>query len=175
MEESLVVGDSVSWCWVAGERVQVRVMAFGTQLALAGMLMVVVAACGGGGEPAGDVARRQIELTSQGQFDEVWELLHPAQQAVVPRQLYIDCGRQLAREGASTVDRIEMRGTDEDERNVPWVGETDVQVVNATIYRGEDPSPVAVVLVKSGDEWRWVIGEDQVSALEAFQRGECPA
>ncbi len=144
-----------------------------------GVLIVVVcstifASCGGDGEPAADVARRQIELTSQGQFAEVWDMLHPAQQAVVPQQLYIDCGRVLAREGSSTVDRIEIGSTNEDERNIPWVGETDVRVVSATVYRGDDPSPVAVALVRSDDEWRWVIGEDQIPALEAFQRGECP-
>lgn len=175
MEQSQAVRDSVGRYREAGVRVRVRVLNGATWLALSLVMLAVVSSCGGdGGEPASDVGRRQIELTSEGRFEEVWDLLHPAQQAVIPKQLYVDCGRQLARTGVSTVDRIEMGDTDEDERNVPWVGETDVRVVDATVYRGDDPSPVAVVLVKSGDEWRWVIGEDQIGALEAFQRGECP-
>lgn len=135
--------------------------------------LLVVVACGGG-ESAKDVAQRQIELTSEGRFADVWALLHPAQQAVVPEQLYVDCGRELARAGRTSVDRIEMGDVDDQEAEIPWIGETDTKVVDATLYRGEDPSFRAVTLVRSGDEWRWVIGADQVQALEAFQRGECP-
>jgi hypothetical protein len=122
-------------------------------------------------DPAGNAARQQYQMMSDGQWDRHWELLHPEQRAHVQQALYARCqaSRQLDFESIQVVavrsDPVTVEGAPRDARAVTLritgnLGAGRREGVTRTIHQ---------VFVEG--QWRWVMTEE---ALAAFKRGDCP-
>jgi hypothetical protein len=137
---------------------------------LLGLVVFGAVACGGG-ESAGDSARTRIEQGSQGEYDKVWESLHPAQKAVVPEDLFIRCSQENAQQTDPTVDKVDITSVKTETKEIPEVGSVEVQVVSAVLHRGDTASPRIWNMVKADGSWRWVLASQP---LEKFRSGQCP-
>jgi hypothetical protein len=114
---------------------------------------------------AGTVARQYLEAGSRGQFDQQWELLHPDQQASVPRDLFIDC-----RVDADVRDITILVEFTED-TTVPRVGFVTTRVVTYSINRDGSNTGEMVRMVQANESWRWTLEADP---LQAYEAGRCP-
>jgi len=122
-------------------------------------------------ESAGDAVKRQFDFISKGQWGREWDELHPGQQAVVPREKYVDCANatNVNLTGLS-VDVIETYDDPMDISGVPEKTSTAVTVKLTTeASKNAETNTVHEVLVAG--EWRWVLNND---AIAAYQAGHCP-
>ena len=152
-----------------------RVAKFLRSAALAGAAvgaLLAGAACGGGDdspsqETASDAIVRQLQLLSDGDAGALWDELHPAQQAFVPRDLYIRCADEQSIE-LSDIKALRERaepslaiaGTN---LTVPATAVT-VEFTFAGTKQTETFHEVDV-----DGRWRWVLSDP-----EPYVRGECP-
>jgi hypothetical protein len=137
---------------------------------LLGVVVFGVVACGGGESPE-DAARDRIEQGSKGEFDKVWESLHPGQQALVPEDLFVRCSQENAQQNDPTVDKIDVTSVKTQTMDVPAVGNVEVKSVSVTQYRGDTATPRIWNMVKADGKWRWVLAS---APLETFRSGQCP-
>lgn len=140
--------------------------------AAAASALLAGAACGGGDdgpgrETASDAIVRQLKLLSDGDAGALWDELHPAQQAIVPRDLYIRCADEQSIE-LSDIKALRERaepslaiaGTN---LTVPATAVT-VEFTFAGTKQTETFHEVDV-----DGRWRWVLSDP-----EPYVRGECP-
>jgi hypothetical protein len=140
-------------------------------VSLATVIAIVVTACGGG-DSAADAVKARIEQTSDGEHAAVWESLHPAHQAIVSQQQFVDCGVQSDSVRSPVVDAIDVLGEDETTAMIPEIGEVEVTVVEVDLRRGEEHAVRRYTVLKEDGEWTWVLSEE---ALNAYRNGDCPA
>lgn len=128
-------------------------------------------ACGGGngngGETASEAIVRHLRLLSDGDAGALWDELHPAQQAIVPRDLYIRCAEQQSIE-LSNIRALRERpepslSIDGTNLTVPATAVT-VEFTFAGTKQTETFHEVDV-----DGRWRWVLSDP-----EPYVRGECP-
>jgi hypothetical protein len=137
---------------------------------LLGIVVFSVVACGGG-ESAEDSARERIEQGSKGEYAKVWDSLHPAQQAMVPEDLFVRCGQEAAQQSDQTVDKVDVTSVKSESKDIPAVGTVDVEVVSVLLRRGDSSTPRIWNMVKADGKWRWVLAQ---KPLESYQNGQCP-
>lgn len=121
---------------------------------------------------AEDAVRLRLEQDSRGEYAEVWQTLHPAHQAIVTQEKFIECGRELALVRDTTIDSIEILNARQQTRDVPEIGEVEVVTVEAELRTGENSRRPMFDVIEVDDTWRWVMSE---AALRAFGAGTCPA
>ena len=115
---------------------------------------------------------RQIQYLTHGQYGPAWEQLHPAQQAVVPKALYVRCNAQtaIALVAQSIIvvrdlpDQIVVPGTNQrvDARSLTVAIKTPTGTQQATFH-----------LILVGASWRFVLSLTGAGAA-AYRRGACP-
>lgn len=140
------------------------------RLTVALVLIVILAACGGGGDSdngAGDAAVNQYEMAIRDQWGRVWDELHPAQQAVVPRDLYDECQSQTRMQDFD----ISVDETFEETIDVAELGEVETTAVTLEFDNGETSQFVTSHLIEVDGEWKWILPSE---AVASFASGECP-
>ncbi len=110
--------------------------------------------------------RRQIDLLNSGGFAAEWDELHPAQQAVVAREQFVDC--QAPNDFKLTVDIIE---TQDALINVPAVSRAPAKVIAVRLTSGNETLDRNFFEVLVDGRWRWVLEQAQ---FDAYRAGTCP-
>ena len=126
-------------------------------------------------EAAGEMLKAVMTYLSDGQTGRAYDLMHPAQQAIVPKALYMKCaGDDLA---GIEISDIKVKETFTEKVDVPGTDLTNVDSVAATItFKGQqgnlDPEEATetfhAFLVDG--QWRWTLSD-----AAAYAGGECPA
>ena len=135
-------------------------------------LAAVISGCGGSsrdtpkaGESAADAAQRQTRFLNDGAFGKQWNELHPAQQAAVDRQRYVNCAQALPR----TAGAIRLLETRDEAIALDDVPEKQASVV--VLKTGDRSTTTTAREVRVNDRWRWVLAN---GAYRALKDGRCP-
>ena len=175
----LTPDNSVKKAW-AGE--MYAVMRLGIRHCLRMLLILTVlvglAGCRGGASSSTDREARQatsdlLTQVQQAQYGAVWESLHPAQQAMVPREQLVACG---ARFGPAFEDFEIVEATTEDV-TPDGVGATTATVVTVNFdltpeFDNGSSTPIdrRFRFVKVDGRWRWLLGPGEMAV---FNDGSC--
>lgn len=122
-------------------------------------------------ERAGDAVKRQLGQVDKGQFGPEWDELHPAQQALVPRDLYIQCAHQA---GLPQIDKIKVTDTYDEEVIIPGTGlkaPSTAVSVTYTLHQGAQSldSKATFHEFAVNGKWRWMLSD-----IESYKAGKCP-
>lgn len=131
---------------------------------------LVLAACGSSGsgqESASQALVRHLTFVSKGQYGPEWDELHPAQQAVVPRDKYMQC----ASEHVFPITDIKATEEYDDTITVPEAGSVVSRAVTVSYKLKDQTQSQTFHEVKVDGKWRWVL--DQKS-IDAYKAGTCP-
>jgi hypothetical protein len=139
------------------------------------LIALVLAGCGGDEEPAGDLGAGEFlqQITADhlgGDFSDSWEDLHPAHQELISQIQFVYCGeREPELEEDTTVRILSVKPVT---KTVSGIPERRMQAVRIEIRddQGVVDSYTSHAVRVSG-EWRWVLSEPFVRAVEA---GNCP-
>jgi hypothetical protein len=118
-----------------------------------------------GESSAGAAAREQILLGARGQYGLQWDMLHPAHQEVVSRDLFTDCGR------IRDISDVQVIVEFNEETQVPRLGQVTTRVVTYTLTEDGQSTAEAIRMVSANGQWRWVM---EPSDLSIYQAGRCP-
>ena len=116
----------------------------------------------------------------KGRFGEMWDKLHPGQQALIPRARYINCRDQPSdkRAGVAPKSTTLIQTTYQHPIDLTGIPVKTSTVVTMEVTVEDPPNGKLVTrretfeLVVLDDEWKWVLPEADV---QAFQKGTCPA
>ena len=151
---------------------------------LSALVVLAAAATGGNGLAAGTSAPVQkpeefmskiVRLTLASRNFEVWALLHPAHQKLVPRSRFLQCrseppGTQPTRVVSSVFDGKRYERID-----VPLIPQHTSTAVRLrlVVARGtiREPATVTVHAVWIGTRWAWYL---PAGNIPAFKAGKCP-
>ncbi len=129
----------------------------------------LLAGCGvGSSNSPGDGAKDQLKFAATGKWQRVYQQLHPAQQAAVTQEAFIDCNKDtfitLGEVSIASVQRMTL--------NVPELGEVKgYEVTLNTVIDGQSTEQVTHQ-IRKGSECRWVL--DQAS-VDAYRDGHFPS
>ncbi|MDQ3548927.1 MAG: DUF4878 domain-containing protein [Chloroflexota bacterium] len=140
------------------------------RLLLVGMFLSLLFVGCGDDESASDAVEELVEALSASDYAAAYDMLHPAHQAVVSEEVFVDCGQQQDMNGPARVDAIEITGELERTRDVPELGEIEVTVVAVNLTQGDEVFPRTWDVVKDDGEWRWMLGAD---TLVNYREGRC--
>lgn len=147
-------------------------MRYGWWLVLVAVLSGVSCGRDGGGS-AGDAVKRQLDYVDKGQYGRQWDELHPVQQAMVPRELFVRCLEESL--GGRRVPDIQVVSQFQEDRPLAGTSETVKGTAvtvryppNASGQRREDRE--TFYQVKVDGTWRWVMRDPS-----AYQQGRCPS
>jgi hypothetical protein len=135
--------------------------------------IVLLVACGGGGGDSQDrsasaAAEELFGYFENGQYGRQYDLLHPAQQAAVTRDAYMNC------KAADTSIKVsDSKATEEYDETitVPLVGTIPTRAVTMEYHVGELVQHSTFHLIDVDGAWRWSLSPDE---LAAYQAGDCP-
>jgi hypothetical protein len=137
-------------------------------LAALGAVAALAAGCGGSSkkatkEPANVFLERVLRQELAGRYDDAWETMSPAQQRLVPKDLFVRCQAGSPRAAVVRVKTLEVR-------KEPHSTAVRLGVI---IEIGGQQTPVIHTFhaVKIDGEWRWLLDQSQVDALA---KGRCP-
>jgi hypothetical protein len=139
------------------------------------LIALVLAGCGGGDEPTGDVGAGEFlqGITADhlnGDFSESWEDLHPAHQKLITQIQFVYCGeREPPLEEDTTVRVLSVKPVTKDLPDIPQHRAEAVRIQLRDKTGVVDTYTAHAVRV--GDEWKWVLSPQFVQAVES---GECP-
>lgn len=133
------------------------------------MLVAVLAGCGGSGgkfddEPAAQAMRRQFDYIAKGQDGRRWDELHPAQQALIPRERFLDCNEADSVE----IERVEVLEVFDEQTSIPGTDRTVASRaitvrVKASAGLLSDEFTDTFHEVEVDGAWRWVMSPDAVA------------
>lgn len=149
-----------------------RVIRATMYLVLATVSVAVLSGCLADGDDAEDAAKERMLATSQGKYAEVWESLHPNQQAIVPKEKFVECGEAGAAARSPEINELEVLGESVVEKDIPEVGTVESHVVALQWLQGEDTRGDDFDMIEVDGEWTWVLTGE---VLESFRAGECPS
>jgi hypothetical protein len=139
------------------------------------LIALVLAGCGGDDEPTGDIGAgeflQQITVDHlSGDFSDSWEDLHPAHQKLISQIQFVYCGeREPPLEEDATVRILSVKPVT---KEIPRIPQRRAQAVRIEIRDKEGVvDSYTAHAVRVGDDWRWVLSNAFVEAVEA---GTCP-
>ena len=134
---------------------------------LATALAVTLSACGGAAQSdsASTFIKRVTVEFSRGQAGKLWDELVPAEQALVPRSLYVSCAQNGFRLRHFNV--LEHY----DEPVVVLSHRLRATAVSVQVTSDDGVTTATMHAVKVGGRWRWILSRNQLAALRA---GRCP-
>lgn len=136
-------------------------------IALASLLV----ACGGGDDDSDDgAARFAVSTTEQarkGQSGQRYDDLHPAQQRVVDRDLFMEC----TADDFFPAENIEATDTYEEAITIAEAGAVMTTAVTIEYDIGDRSDAFTMHVQNLDGHWKWFLATQDV---EAFQAGECP-
>jgi hypothetical protein len=141
------------------------------QLVLVLGLMLVTAPGCREDNSAAAMMRERLELSSQSEHGRVWDMLHPAHQALVTREQFVECGQVADEQGSPAIGDVDVLSEEAQTKTIPAIGDVEVTVVTLEWQQGGDTRIAEFDAIEVDGDWRWVLPE---SALGFFQRGECP-
>lgn len=139
--------------------------------ALLAVLLLTLAACGSsssptGSESAGAFMKRITTEFSRGQAGRLWDDLLPAEQALVPRSLYVSCAANGFRLRSFRVLEQYDEPISVLARRLPSTA------VSVQVASDDGVTTATMHGVKVAGRWRWVLSRSQLAALRA---GRCPS
>ena len=137
-------------------------------LTLAIVATLAFAACGSGESAAAKFEKQRYQELANAQYDQAWETLHPAQQAVVSKDAFVACGQKTTPD-AST--KIEVKSEKDEQLDVPQIGPSSVHSVAVTLRFGDKLRTPTDNLIKVDGKWRWTLNQ---ATIDAFKAGGCP-
>ena len=140
-------------------RLAIRVLLFA-------VVVVALAGCGGGDDGAAQSVKDRVAELSTSNYAGAWAVLHPAQQQVVPENLFIRCGVEAEDGKDPAVDDVEILGAKKVKKDIPWVGEVEVTEVKIRMTQGETSREAFYDVVKVDGDWRWTLTDRSLSAFE---------
>ncbi len=140
------------------------------RLLLVGMFLSLLFVACGDEESASEAVEELVEALSASDYVAAYEMLHPAHQAVVTEEVFVDCGQQQEMNGPARVDEIEITGEEDRTRDVPELGAIDVTTVAVNLTQGDQVFPRTWDVVKDDGEWRWMLGGE---TLLNYREGRC--
>lgn len=129
------------------------------------LVLGLLGACSSGdGSEAGGVegaATERIEKLAEGQFGQVWEMIHPAQQKLIDRETYVRCA--TASLSGADFEVEEVTDSYEQEMVIPGT-DTTVTVTNVTlrVSDGETADTQTQPFVDVDGEWRSILPDPAV-------------
>jgi hypothetical protein len=137
------------------------------RLAGAALAAVLLTGCGGSKsrpESADAFVKRVTVEFSRGQAGRLWDELVPAQQAVVPRSLYVSCARNGFRLRSFKV-------LDTYDEPVSVLGKTlPATAVSVQVVSDDGVTAATMHAVRVDGRWRWFLSRTQFAALRS---GRC--
>jgi len=154
-------------------------------LALVVLAALAGASVAGGGRAAATSAQVQkpeefmsriVRLTLASRNGEVWALLHPAHQKLVPRSRFLQCRSEPPGTEPTRVVSSVFDGKRYERIDVPLIPQHTSTAVRLklVVARGalREPATVTVHAVWIGDRWAWYL---PAANIPAFRAGKCPA
>lgn len=146
-------------------------------LSVATLLTAAVAGCGfssstpGGG--AGSAMKKVYTARDTGDYATYYNLLHPAQQAVVPQALFTSCLKKKGLTG--TLQSVKVLDAYDSPLNAAGIPQKTAKVVTTRIDLKASTGIVHQLLtayaVDAGGKWSWIMGQAAIAVLKA---GNCP-
>ena len=148
---------------------------------LALLLCGVLVACMGDDESSPDeTAVREATETllaqvEDGHYDAAWESMHPAYQAVIPREQLVDCGSRFP----AVFIAYEIGDVEQGEYDADEIGTIDAWRVEVTFeandaFKAQSQTEGMIDrsfnFTRDGDQWRWFPGTGE---LGVFRDGNC--
>jgi hypothetical protein len=101
-----------------------------------------------------------FDQLDQQQYGQAWESLHPAQQALIPQQIYTTCTAKLA--ASATASNVSVVATHHEQVAVPGTKVTAEAVTitvksNAQVVSGEQPATDTFHEFYVDGSWRWTV------------------
>lgn len=137
---------------------------------LVAVVGIALVGCGGD-DGASQFVKGSVTDLATSNYAGAWDALHPAQQRVVPEDLFVRCGVEAEAKKDPTVDNIEVLNSQKVKKDIPWVGQVEVTEVKIRMTQGETSREVFYDVVKVDGKWRWTLTDRSLSAFEA---GSCP-
>ena len=128
-----------------------------------------VAACGGDDSEdnaASEAAEQVYRAFLDSDFGKAWDSLHPAHQAVVARDTFINC--QVGNSIPWT--RVEIIRERDEIWEAPEVGQLTTRAVEARLIGDQDITEGTLHMIEVDGVWRWFLDED---AVRTFKQGQC--
>lgn len=123
-------------------------------------------------EDASAATLRQLNEVLQRQWGLEWDELHPAEQAVIPRQKYVDCNQATA---VPQITNIRVVKTYDDPFDEPEIPEKTSKAVTlsytVTVLGKQQTQSDTFHEINVAGRWRWTLVEPSVAA---YQKGQCP-
>ncbi|HAX25926.1 MAG TPA: DUF4878 domain-containing protein [Thermomicrobiales bacterium] len=141
------------------------------RILLFAIVAIALSGCGGGNSGADQSVKDLVTNLSTSNYAGAWDALHPAQQRVVPKDLFIRCGVDSEKTKDPKVDNLEILETRKVNKDLPWVGKVDATEVKIRMLQGEDTREGFYDVVKVDGTWRWTL---TTRSLSAFEAGNCP-
>lgn len=149
------------------------------RILLAGLLAstLLFVACGGDDDSeetqagAGDAVDQWIDMLQKGQGGRLYEMLHPAQQEIIPRDQFITCERGLDFQ----IENIEIDETYPESVTIPGTNvEAESTAVTFTIQvkagEGTRENTQTLHAFNVDGEWRMVMSDPA-----PYANGQCPS
>lgn len=149
------------------------------------LALVAVAVAAGTGHAARSAARAQkpedfmskiVRLTVASRNAEVYALLHPAHQKLVPKSRFLHCRAEPAGQAPTRVVSTVFDGKRFEHIDVPLIPQHTSTAVRLklVVARGaiREPATVTVHAVWIGTRWAWYL---PAGNIPAFKAGKCPA
>lgn len=135
---------------------------------IVGLVGLAFVGCGGGSDEQSpeDAVEARFEMFSKGQHGPEWELLHPAQQALVPKDLYVQCSAAIdtpdfeAKATESYEETVTIPGTDQRAESV---------AVTVEVSSSGAKETWTVHVFDVDGTWRWALDP------EPYKAGKCPS
>jgi len=122
-----------------------------------------------------DFMARIVRLTVSSRNAELWALLHPAHQQLVPRSRFIRCRTEPPGTVPSRVVSSAFQGKRYERIDVPLIPQhtSTAVTLKVVVERGKvrEPATVTVHAVWTGLRWAWFL---PASSIPAFRAGKCP-
>lgn len=123
-------------------------------------------------DQAADALKRQMEMMGKGQWQRLYDELHPAQQAIIPFDLFDRCYRQVFG-GTTDIAVTEIVEVFDEPYEIDGTNETvsskAVTATYAVTRAGRTETATATFHeVKVGDGWRWTIAD-----TAPYREGRC--
>lgn len=137
--------------------------------ALALALIALLGACGGDNgpeDPAVAALRRQFDFLSKGQHGRIWDELHPAQQALLPRDAYAACA-DAATAGGFTIVELDVDEVYDEQIVIPGTSTSATAkaiTIRMTLRSGTESGELTDTFheIDVDGAWRWSMTSDRI-------------
>jgi hypothetical protein len=144
-------------------------------LGLAGLILVL-AACGGGGAPApkegvGVFMTRILREEINGQWSRQWTELHPGHQKLITQAQYVACSREMGTNIATGKETFHVLDVRDESIHVQDVPQKTSKLVTISFREpGLTPLTYRLHAVAQDGRWTWILGDRFLAQID---RGRC--